>query len=61
METNLETDQQTIVKVFLRPLTREGQVLTRQPDLLWQQFYNRLQWEGDYPIEGWVEEIITLP
>ena len=21
-------------------------VLTQQPDLLWQQLYNRLQWEG---------------
>ena len=30
-----------------RSLAREAHVLTRQPELLWQQMYNRLQWEGE--------------
>ena len=32
---------------FSRALTREVYVLTQYPDLLWQQLYNRLQWEGE--------------
>jgi len=32
---------------FSRALNREGHVLTQHPDLLWQQMYNRLQWEGE--------------
>ena len=34
---------------FSRALAREAHVLTRQPDLLWQQLYNRLQWEASRP------------
>ncbi|MBU0491884.1 MAG: WD40 repeat domain-containing protein [Chloroflexi bacterium] len=40
-------DHRTILKSFSRALAREAHVLTRQPDLLWQQLYNRLQWEGE--------------
>src|SRR5450759_413392 len=36
---------------FSRALGREAHVLIKQPDLLWQQLYNRLQWEGP-PLAG---------
>ena len=36
---------------YSRALGREAHVLTRQPDLLWQQLYNRLQW-ADPPLAG---------
>jgi hypothetical protein len=36
-----------ILRSFPRALTREAHVLTQHPNLLWQQLYNRLQWEGD--------------
>ena len=39
-------DHRAILKSFSRALGREAHVLTNQPDLLWQQLYNRLQWEG---------------
>jgi hypothetical protein len=32
---------------FARTLQRESHVLIDRPDLLWQQFYNRLQWEEE--------------
>jgi WD40 repeat protein len=32
---------------FRRALGREAHNLMRRPDLLWQQLYNRLQWEDD--------------
>ena len=32
-------------------LRREAHTLTERPDLLWQQLYNRLQWEED-PVPG---------
>jgi len=37
----------TTVKAFSRAITREAHALTQRPDLLWQQLYNRLQWEGE--------------
>ena len=40
-------DQSKTLKAFSRALNREAHVLTSQPDLLWQQLYNRLQWEGE--------------
>ena len=39
-------DHSTTLKAFSRALAREAHVLTNRPDLLWQQLYNRLQWEG---------------
>ncbi len=36
-----------ILSAFSRALNREAHVLTHNPDLLWQQLYNRLQWEGE--------------
>jgi hypothetical protein len=35
-----------VLQAFSRALGREAHVLTRQTELLWQQMYNRLQWEG---------------
>jgi WD40 repeat protein len=32
---------------FSRALTREAHVFLKRPDLLWQQLYNRLQWEDE--------------
>ena len=41
-------DHKTTLQAFSRALTREAHVLTQQPDILWQQLYNRLQWDdGD--------------
>lgn len=40
------TKQQAILEAFGRALGRETHVLAAHPDLLWQQFYNWLQWEA---------------
>ena len=34
-----------ILQAYSRAMQREAHVLTQHPDLLWQQLYNRLQWE----------------
>ncbi len=39
-------EQSTVLKAFSRALRREVHVLSQHPDLLWQQLYNNLQWEG---------------
>jgi hypothetical protein len=39
--------QQLILQAFSRALTREAHILRQHPNLLWQQRYNRLLWEGD--------------
>jgi WD40 repeat protein len=39
-------DKKTTLAAFSRSLQRESHVLKEHPNLLWQQFYNRLQWEG---------------
>jgi WD40 repeat protein len=36
-----------VILPLLRALEREMHVLTTNPELLWQQLYNRLQWEGE--------------
>jgi len=42
------TDKQNgILMAFSRALGREAHVLSLHPALLWQQMYNRLQWEGE--------------
>lgn len=43
----LISEQKSILAAFLRALAREGHVLTKHPHLLWQQMFNRLQWEWD--------------
>ena len=40
-------ENKTILLAFSRALGREAHVLVEHPDLLWQQMYNRLQWEGE--------------
>jgi hypothetical protein len=39
------------LEAFARALRREAHNLRQRPDLLWQQMYNRLQWE-DEPLPG---------
>lgn len=41
-------DQGTVLTAFSRTLERDVHALTRQPDLLWQQMYNHLQWEDPH-------------
>ena len=43
----IRLSDRTILGAFSRAIAREAHVLTRSPDLLWQQLYNRLQWEGE--------------
>jgi hypothetical protein len=43
--------RRAILEVFARALRREAHNLQRWPQLTWQQFYNRLQWE-DEPLPG---------
>ena len=38
-------DRLTTLTVFSRALGREAHVLRERPEILWQQLYNRLQWE----------------
>ena len=45
-DQDMAGDHRTTLKSFSRALAREAHVLTNQPDLLWQQLYNRLQWAG---------------
>ena len=45
-KTKTERQKQTL-KAYAHTLGRETHVLTLHPDLLWQQMYNRLQWEGE--------------
>ena len=47
----MEAEKASILSTFSRALQREVHVLQDSPDLLWQQFYNRLQWEEE-PIPG---------
>lgn len=35
-----------ILGAFERAVSREVHNLARGPELVWQQLYNRLQWEG---------------
>jgi len=39
---------------FARALRREEHELEKRPDLLWQQLFNRLQWEEE-PVPGLLE------
>src|SRR5450759_5993931 len=42
-------DRVAVLDAFTRVLRREAHVLTERPAILWQQVYNRLQWE-DSPV-----------
>ena len=48
------TQQRAVLEAFQRDIGRESHNLTPRPDLLWQQIYNRLQWE-DEPVPGLLE------
>jgi WD40 repeat protein len=37
--------QHRVIEIFARSLRRESHNLTQHPELLWQQTFNRLQWE----------------
>jgi hypothetical protein len=39
------SDRLTVLQAFDRALRRESHVLRGRPEILWQQLYNRLQWE----------------
>jgi len=44
--TELSADERgAALEVFAQALRREAHVLQERPELLWQQLYNRLQWE----------------
>ena len=47
-------DPGPVLAAFGRALVRETHVLCRHPQLLWQQLYNRLQWE-DEPVAAVLE------
>ena len=40
-------ERRATLEAFARALRRETHVLSARHDLLWQQLYNRLQWEDD--------------
>ena len=44
---HLTEESKEVLHSFSRTLRREAHVLAKHPDLLWVQFYNRLQWEGE--------------
>ena len=41
-------DQLTVLTSFARALSRESHVIRKSPELLLQQMYNQLQWEGGF-------------
>jgi len=47
------------LSAFQTALNRESHVLSRHPDLLWQQLYNRLQWEEE-PVPGLLEPQLRM-
>ncbi|UCC84001.1 MAG: hypothetical protein JSW46_03450 [Gemmatimonadota bacterium] len=47
-------DRDVALTAFRRALAREMHVLRGDPGLLWQQLYNRLQWE-DEPVRALLE------
>lgn len=46
--------RRAVLDAFARALNREVHNLTQRPHLLWQQLYNRLQWE-DEPVPGMLD------
>ena len=40
-------ERRATLEAFARALKREAHVFLQRPDLLWQQLYNRLQWEDE--------------
>jgi hypothetical protein len=59
-------ERQATLEAFARAIDHEAHVLSVRPDLVWQQLYNRLQWEEDpipdlLPSRGWPFLIPTAP
>jgi hypothetical protein len=52
------SDQCLVLEAFGKALGREAHNLTRWPDLLWQQLYNRLQWADGPEKAGAVNEVL---
>ena len=50
--TAARADQRLMLGAFGKALAREAHNLTRRPDLLWQQMYNRLQWTDSQGKDG---------
>jgi hypothetical protein len=46
-EPKTPVERRMVLEAFGRAIDRETHNLSRWPDLVWQQLYNRLQWEGD--------------
>ena len=49
--------QKNILAAFAKNLQRESHVLKDRPDLLWQQMFNRLQWEPE-PLRSLLESAV---
>jgi hypothetical protein len=59
-------ERQATLEAFARAIDHEAHVLSERPDLLWQQLYNRLQWEEEpaldvLPSRGWPFLISAAP
>ena len=46
-DLNRSQSQRTTLAAFAKTLQLESHVLKNRPDLLWQQMYNRLQWDEE--------------
>jgi hypothetical protein len=53
-------ERQATLEAFARAIDHEAHVLSERPDLLWQQLYNRLQWEEE-PALGVLAPGLALP
>jgi hypothetical protein len=52
--TSAGDERGAVLTAFARALRRESHVLREQPELLWQQLYNRLQW-AEEPVPALLE------
>ena len=55
----MKIGQKKALEAFSRAIQRESHVLTKNPGMLWQQLYNRLQWEEEH-ITQYLAPQITL-
>ena len=59
IQTAARTEQRRVLGAFGEVLAREAHNLTRHPDLLWQQMYNRLQWIGRPEKDGILTRVLA--
>lgn len=57
--TTERSDQRPVLEAFGKALVREAHNLTQQPDLLWQQMFNRLQWVDGTEKDGIVTGVLA--